>query len=569
MQIYTVIIIYLLIVKNKIIQSTYIFLLIIFSCKNQTYYNEYAIVSAKKEATLAGIKILEMGGNAFDAMIAVDLALAVVYPNAGNLGGGGFLVYRDSKGNIGSLDYREKAPLRASEKMFLDNENNIIPNLSREGAFSVAVPGTPAGLFEIYQRFGSIPLDSIFKPALYLAKDGFKLTKRQANLFNSSKNKILELNNNIELFNNDFHEGFLFKNIQLYKTLLYLLENGLNSFYTGKNAEKIIEYLSSKGGIISQDDLVKYQPIWRDPFVFEYKDLKIITMGLPSSGGIVMNQILKSLNFLDQKSLLDSDLKYVRALVELEKLSFADRSFYLGDPDFIDDSFIDSIVSDNYLLSRFNSIDFENPKKSLEIKHGNFNLNESDETTHYSIVDSFGNAVSVTTTLNSNFGSKLIPPSLGFFLNNEMDDFSIKSGYPNIYGLVGGENNSVVAEKRMLSSMTPTIIEKNNKTYMILGSPGGPTIITSILQTILNVSLFNMNIEEAVNRGRFHHIWLPDKIFYEINTFNEKTKNKLIDIGYKFAETFSSIGRVDAILIENNKIFTAPDPRGDDYSYGK
>ena len=569
MQIYTVIIIYLLIVKNKIIQSTYIFLLIIFSCKNQTYYNDYAIVSAKKEATLAGIKILEMGGNAFDAMIAVDLALAVVYPNAGNLGGGGFLVYRDSKGNIGSLDYREKAPLRASEKMFLDNENNIIPNLSREGAFSVAVPGTPAGLFEIYQRFGSIPLDSIFKPALYLAKDGFKLTKRQANLFNSSKNKILELNNNIELFNNDFHEGFLFKNIMLYKTLLYLLENGLNSFYTGKNAEKIIEYLSSKGGIISQDDLVKYQPIWRDPYVFEYKDLKIITMGLPSSGGVVLNQILKSLNFLDQKSLFDSDLQYVRALVELEKLSFADRSFYLGDPDFIDDSFIDSIVSDNYLLSRFNSIDFENPKKSLEIKHGNFNLNESDETTHYSIVDSFGNAVSVTTTLNSNFGSKLIPPSLGFFLNNEMDDFSIKPGYPNIYGLVGGENNSVVSEKRMLSSMTPTIIEKNNKTYMILGSPGGPTIITSILQTILNVSLFNMNIKEAVKRGRFHHIWLPDKIFYEINTFNEKTKNKLTDIGYKFAETFSSIGRVDAILIENNKIFTAPDPRGDDYSYGK
>ena len=569
MQIYTVIIIYLLIVKNKIIQSTYIFLLIIFSCKNQTYYNEYAIVSAKKEATLAGIKILEMGGNAFDAMIAVDLALAVVYPNAGNLGGGGFLVYRDSIGNIGSLDYREKAPLRASEKMFLDSENNIIPNLSREGAVSVAVPGTPAGLFEIYQRFGSIPLDSIFKPALYLAKNGFKLTKRQANLFNSSKNKILELNNNIELFNDDFYEGFLFKNVQLHKTLLYLLENGLNSFYNGENAEKIIKYLSSKGGIISKDDLIKYQPIWRDPFVFEYKDLKIITMGLPSSGGIVMNQILKSLNFLDQKSLFDSDLQYVRALVELEKLSFADRSFYLGDPDFIDDSFIDSIVSDNYLLSRFNSIDFENPKKSLEIKHGNFNLNESDETTHYSIVDSFGNAVSVTTTLNSNFGSKLIPPSLGFFLNNEMDDFSIKSGYPNIYGLVGGENNSVVAEKRMLSSMTPTIVEKNNKTYMILGSPGGPTIITSILQTILNVSLFNMNIEEAVNRGRFHHIWLPDKIFYEINTFNEKTKNKLIDLGYKFADAFSSIGRVDAILIENNKIFTAPDPRGDDYSYGK
>ncbi len=569
MQIYTVIIIYLLIVKNKIIQSAYIFLLIIFSCKNQSYYNEYAIVSAKKEATLAGIKILEMGGNAFDAMIAVDLALAVVYPNAGNLGGGGFLVFRDSKGNIGSLDYREKAPLNASENMFLDSENNIIPDLSREGAVSVAVPGTPAGLFEVHQRFGSIPLDSIFKPALHLAKNGFKLTKRQANLFNSSKKKILELNNNIELYNNDFYEGFLFKNNQLHKTLLYLLKNGLNSFYTGENAEKIVEYLSSKGGIISRDDLIKYQPIWRDPFVFKFKDLKIITMGLPSSGGIVMNQILKSLIFLDQKSLFNSELQYVRALVELEKLSFADRSFYLGDPDFIDDSFIDSIVSYNYLFSRFNNIDFENPKKSLEINHGNINLDESYETTHYSIIDSFGNAVSVTTTLNSNFGSKLIPPSLGFFLNNEMDDFSIKSGFPNIYGLVGGKNNSVVAEKRMLSSMTPTIIEKNNKIYMILGSPGGPTIITSVLQTILNVSLFNMNIEEAVNKGRFHHIWLPDKIFYEINTFNEKTKNKLIDLGYKFDNTFNTIGRVDAILIENNKIFTAADPRGDDYSYGK
>ena len=569
MQIYTVIIIYLLIVKNKIIQSAYIFLLIIFSCKNQSYYNEYAIVSAKKEATLAGIKILEMGGNAFDAMIAVDLALAVVYPNAGNLGGGGFLVFRDSKGNIGSLDYREKAPLNASENMYLDSKNNIIPDLSREGAVSVAVPGTPAGLFAVHQRFGSIPLDSIFKPALHLAKNGFKLTKRQANLFNSSKKKILELNNNIELYNNDFYEGFLFKNNQLHKTLLYLLKNGLNSFYTGENAEKIVEYLSSKGGIISRDDLIKYQPIWRDPFVFKFKDLKIITMGLPSSGGIVMNQILKSLNFLDQKSLFNSELQYVRALVELEKLSFADRSFYLGDPDFIDDSFIDSIVSYNYLFSRFNNIDFENPKKSLEINHGNINLDESYETTHYSIIDSFGNAVSVTTTLNSNFGSKLIPPSLGFFLNNEMDDFSIKSGFPNIYGLVGGKNNSVVAEKRMLSSMTPTIIEKNNKIYMILGSPGGPTIITSVLQTILNVSLFNMNIEEAVNKGRFHHIWLPDKIFYEINTFNEKTKNKLIDLGYKFDTTPNTIGRVDAILIENNKIFTAADPRGDDYSYGK
>ena len=569
MQIYTVIIIYLLIVKNKIRLPFYVLFLIIFSCNKQPFFNEYAIVSAKKEATLAGIEILEMGGNAFDAMIAVDLALAVVYPNAGNLGGGGFLVYRDSLGNIGSLDYREKAPLKANQNMFLDDENKVIPNLSNIGSLSVAVPGTPAGLSEVYDKFGSIPLDSIFKPAMNLAKNGFKLSKNQANLFNSSKGQILKLNNEIKLFNNEFYEGFLFKNTALYKTLRSLLKNGLKSFYNGDSANKIVEYLSYRGGIISHEDLMKYSPIWRSPLVFNYKDLKIITMGLPSSGGIVMSQILKSLNFLNQKSLNNSEIEYVQALVELEKLSFADRSFYLGDPDFIDNSFIDSITSLRYLISRFQEIDFEKPRKSSEIKHGHINLNESNETTHYSIVDSFGNAVSVTTTLNSNFGSKLISPSLGYFFNNEMDDFSIKTGSPNIYGLIGGKNNSINAEKRMLSSMTPTIIEKNNKLYMILGSPGGPTIITSVLQTILNVSFFNMTILEAVIKPRFHHLWFPDQIFYEQNAISNKTKNKLMDNGYKFDDSYSLIGRVDAILIEKNKIFTAADPRGDDYGDGK
>ena len=554
---------------NNSYQYIFFLFLLVLSCDSNKFYNDYAIVSAKKEATLAGIEILEMGGNAFDAMIAVDLALSVVYPNAGNLGGGGFLVYRDFNGNTGSLDFREKAPLKASKNMYLDQNNSVIPNLSREGSLSIGVPGTPAGLNEVYKKFGSLPLDSIFKPALMLAKNGFKLTKKQASLFNSSKNKILQLNDQIELFDHDFHEGFVFKNPQLYNTLKILLENGFKSFYNGELADSAVEYIQSKGGIISTEDMIKYTPIWRDPFIFNYNDLKVITMGLPSSGGIVLSQILKSLKFLDTDEITNSEYQYVKSLVELEKLSYADRSYYLGDPDFIKQNFIDSIVSHKYLKKRFSEINFIKPKKSSEIKHGDIKLYESKETTHYSITDSFGNAVSVTTTLNSNFGSKLISPTLGYFYNNEMDDFSIKPGVPNIYGLIGGINNSIYPEKRMLSSMTPTIIEKNNELFMILGSPGGPTIITSVLQTILNVSMFNMSIQNAVNKSRFHHLWLPDKIYYESNAFSNKVLDSLKNDGYIFNNKPSSIGRVDAILIKNNKIYTAADPRGDDYADGK
>lgn len=555
------------------INNNYQFILFLFllvlSCDKKKHFNDYAVVSAKKEATLAGIKILEMGGNAFDAMIAVDLALSVVYPNAGNLGGGGFLVFRDFNGKTGSLDFREKAPLKASKNMYLDENNNVIPSLSSEGSLSIGVPGTPAGLNEVYKKFGSIPLDSIFKPALLLAKNGFRLTKKQASLFNSSKKKILQLNNQIDLYNHDFHEGFIFKNPQLYNTLNILLKNGFDSFYNGKLADKSVKYIKSKGGIISIEDMNKYTPVWRDPFIFNYNEFRVITMGLPSSGGIVLSQILKSFKFLNTHEIINSEYQYVKSLIELEKLSYADRSYYLGDPDFIKQNFIDSIVSDEYLKKRFSEINFIKPNKSSEIKHGDIKLHESKETTHYSITDSYGNAVSVTTTLNSNFGSKLISPTLGFFYNNEMDDFSIKPGVPNIYGLIGGINNSIYPEKRMLSSMTPTIIEKNNELFMILGSPGGPTIITSILQTILNVTMFNMSIRDAVNKSRFHHLWLPDKIFYESNAFSNKIIDSLKNDGYVFNNKSSSIGRVDAILFKNNKIYTAADPRGDDYADGR
>ena len=550
-----------------------ILLSITFSCKNynkENHYKNFAIVTAKYEATKAGHKILKMGGNAFDAMIATDLALSVVYPNAGNLGGGGFMVYRTSNSQYGSIDYREKAPLLSSENMYLDKNGNIIKNLSREGSLSIGVPGTVAGLFEVYEKFGTLPLDSIFKPALELAKDGFKLTKKQADLFNSSKSKILINSDSLSLFNKDFKKDMIFSNYKLYKTLKYLLKNGVEGFYDGDISKEIINYVSKKGGILTKEDFLLYKPVWRQPFIYEFDDLKIITMGLPSSGGIVLSQILKSIELISLDNYKTRDINYIKTLIELEKISFADRSRFLGDPDFYDTNIINSLVSTDYLNKRIKSIDFSNPKPSSEIYPGNISFKESNETTHYSILDSFGNAVSVTTTLNSNFGSKIIIPSLGFFMNNEMDDFSIKTGSPNIYGLIGGKVNSVQPQKRMLSSMTPTIIEKDGKLSMILGSPGGPTIITSVLQTILNVYLFNDNLKEAVDHPRFHHLWLPDKIYFEEGAFKQTIIDSLKILGYNFNSKTSSIGRVDAIYIDQNKkIYAAADPRGDDYASGE
>ena len=550
-----------------------ILLSITFSCKNynkENHYKNFAIVTAKYEATKAGHKILKMGGNAFDAMIATDLALSVVYPNAGNLGGGGFMVYRTSNSQYGSIDYREKAPLLSSENMYLDKNGNIIKNLSREGSLSIGVPGTVAGLFEVYEKFGTLPLDSIFKPALELAKDGFKLTKKQADLFNSSKSKILINSDSLSLFNKDFKKDMIFSNDKLYKTLKYLLKNGVEGFYDGDISKEIINYVSKKGGILTKEDFLLYKPVWRQPLIFEFDDLKIITMGLPSSGGIVLSQILKSIELISLDNYKTRDINYIKTLIELEKISFADRSRFLGDPDFYDTNIINSLVSTDYLNKRITSIDFSNPKPSSEIYPGNISFKESNETTHYSILDSFGNAVSVTTTLNSNFGSKIIIPSLGFFMNNEMDDFSIKTGSPNIYGLIGGKVNSVQPQKRMLSSMTPTIIERDGKLSMILGSPGGPTIITSVLQTILNVYLFNDNLKEAVDHPRFHHLWLPDKIYFEEGAFKQTIIDSLKILGYNFNSKTSSIGRVDAIYIDQNKkIYAAADPRGDDYASGE
>ena len=537
------------------------------SCDNGIYKNGM-VVSAKHEASKVGIDILKKGGNAFDAMIATDLALAVVYPNAGNLGGGGFMVYRLSDGKNGSLDFREKAPINSRSDMYLDINNDVIKGLSQNGALAIGVPGTIAGLFEIHKKFGSLPIKELFKPAIDLANNGYRLTSKQVNTINNYKDLIIELNDSIPLFNKVFKEDDLFINKSLGNTLSLISKKGVDEFYRGEIAKKLSSYIIKKGGIITQEDFALYKPVWRETLELKYKDLNIISMGPPSSGGIVLGQILKMIENYNLIELGHNSEEYVQLLVEAEKISFADRSRYLGDPDF---NYIptNELLDSDYLKSRFKSFSFDSIQKSQDIDPGNILINESNETTHYSIVDKFGNAVSVTTTLNGNYGSKLIPSELGFFLNNEMDDFSIKPGSPNMYGLIGGKTNSIEPEKRMLSSMTPSIIELNGKLSMVLGSPGGPTIITSVLQTVLNFYEFGFDMQKSVDASRFHHTWLPDKIFYEKNILSNKIKDSLLKKGYIFNPNYSVIGRVDAIHIDKNQIFYGgADKRGDDKSIG-
>jgi len=531
-------------------------------------YRNGVVVSAKVEASQAGISILKQGGNAFDAMIATDLALSVVYPNAGNLGGGGFMIYRLSDHSIGSLDYREKSPSLSTKNMYLDEEGNEIKGLSIDGSLAIGIPGTVAGLFEVYDKFGSLPLEALFAPAIELAEKGYFLTKRQAYSLNSSKNLINSLNDSISLFNKDFKEGDLFINKSLSKSLKLILKNGRDEFYKGSISKEIIEYVNKRNGILREKDFENYKAVWRKPVTFKYKDLNIISMGPPSSGGIVLGQIFKMIEPFDVSQFNHNSIKYIQLLVEAERRAFADRSEYLGDPDF-NYIPINELLSKNYLSDRMNNFSFDNSTKSESINPGKINFKESEETTHYSIVDRFGNAVSVTTTLNGNYGSKIFPPNLGFFLNNEMDDFSIKPGVPNMFGLTGGEINSIEPNKRMLSSMTPTIVEKNNKLHLVLGSPGGPTIITSVLQTILNFEDFNFNINKAVNSPRFYHLWLPDLIYYESKAIINKDKESLLEKGYYLNNYPSSIGRVDAIHVnKDGVIFGAADKRGDDRSIG-
>jgi len=527
------------------------------------------VVSAREEASRIGSEIMQQGGNAFDAMVATEMALAVCYPNAGNLGGGGFMVYRTHQGEVGALDFREKAPLRANRDMYLDENKKYLQDKSKTGGLAVGVPGTIAGIFKAHKKFGSLPMQTILRPVILLAKNGFKITEKQAKQFNDYSAVFKQVNQENSIYTKKFKDGDVFKNEALANTLQQISDNGRSAFYQGDIAKTLVAFLQKNGGIVSLKDLNNYQAIWREPIVFNYKDLRIISMSPPSSGGICMAQILKTTANYPIAQYGHNTTKTIQVLTESQRRAYADRSHYLGDPDFIDIP-VDSLLSDAYLKGRMDSFSFEGATPSKELTHGSISQAESAETTHYSIVDSYGNAIAVTTTLNASFGSKLYSKKLGFFLNNEMDDFSAKPGTPNLFGLVGGNANAIAPQKRMLSSMTPTLVEKDNKLWMTLGTPGGSTIITSVLQTILNVYEFNMSMQQAVNAPRFHHQWLPDIVKVEANSFDDKTIKELENKGYKIDyKNASNIGRVDAILVlSDGSLEAGADKRGDDIAVG-
>ena len=556
--------------KNIILILSSFFL---FSCSD---IYQPAVVSARKEASQIGLEIMKNGGNAYDAMIATHLALAVVHPTAGNIGGGGFFVYNHKDGSSGSLDFREMAPGNAFKDMYLDENGDVIPDMSTLGGAAVGVPGSISAIYEIHAKFGSLPIEDLFKPAIDLAKNGFVVTKKQSNSLGGKLEDFIKVNGEESLYSKKYYEGDTIKNVRFAETLSKISEYGPEVFYGGEIGEMIVNSVNKTGGIMTIDDLKNYESVWRDPVKFKYKDLEIISMSLPSSGGILLGQMLKVIEDYDIKSFGHNSVKTIQLLVEAERRAYADRSHFMGDPDYMNLP-VYELMDKEYVVDRMENFSWDKATPSSEVKHGNIIVQESDETTHYSIIDKYGNSVSVTTTLNNSYGSKVFVEEGGFFLNNEMDDFSSKPGHPNFYGLIGSEANSIQPGKRMLSSMTPSIILKDSKPSLIVGTPGGSTIITSVLQTILNVYEFDMSVQEAVNAPRFHHQWLPDVVIFEEGIIDKEKDSILksksyfvislpieVDTGGMSAR--SSIGAVDAILIdEEGKVSTGADFRGDDY----
>jgi gamma-glutamyltranspeptidase / glutathione hydrolase len=527
------------------------------------------VVSAHPRSSLIGTKILMQGGNAVDAAIATEFALSVCYPEAGNLGGGGFMLIRMSDGKSEVFDYREKAPFLASKDMYLDKSGNVSAGLSTDTQLASGVPGTVDGLVTAHSKYGRLPFKDVIQPAIDIAEKGFEITRKQAYDLNSARDSFIAKNAGRPAFVKDtlWKEGDLLIQRDLAETLKRIRDNGRNGFYSGRTALLIIKEMTRGNGVISQKDLDDFHTVSRKPLTFKYRDCNIITVPPPSSGGIILGQLLGMISPYHLKDMGFHSSATVHLMAEAERRSFADRSEYMGDPDFMKVS-ASKLTSTDYLLSRMSTFNESKASSSAEIHPGKPEGYSSEETTHYSVVDSEGNAVSVTTTLNDTFGSGIVVDSAGFLLNNQMDDFSIKPGFPNMYGLVGGEINSVGPGKKILSSMTPSIVEKDGKLFLIVGSPGGSTIPTTVFQVIINAIDFGMGISEAVNAGRFHHQWQPDWISVEKAALDSATLQNLHTKGHILKER-SSIGSVNAIMILNDgKKSGGADKRGDNTTCG-
>ncbi|TAE25530.1 MAG: gamma-glutamyltransferase [Candidatus Kapaibacterium sp.] len=545
------------------------------------------VVSAHPEASRVGAEILKRGGNAVDAAVGVQFALAVVFPVAGNIGGGGFMVLRLANGQFHGLDFRETAPKATSRDMFLDSAKNVIELLSTHGHKASGVPGSVDGMVQAHKRFGKLSWKSLVQPAIDLARKGVMLTKREALGLNATAEALLKYNSGKAYFskqgNAAWSEGDTLRQEDLAQTLERIGEKGRAGFYDGKTAELLIAEMKAGGGIISHDDLARYRAKWRTPLTGSYRGYTVTTMSPPSAGGVGLLQLLQMLEKYPLTDWGHNTEKTAHCMIEAERRVYADRAEYLGDPDFYDVP-LKGLLNPRYNLSRMESFQADKATPSAEMSFGKNvrSFPTSEETTHFSIVDAQGNALAITTTLNGAYGSKVVVGGAGFLLNNEMDDFSVKPGVPNMFGAIGSEANAIKPYKRMLSSMTPSILEetvaeekakkgakgKKKALFMVVGTPGGTTITTSVLQAIVNVIDHKMSLQDAVNARRFHHQYLPDAVRIETNVFSEEVKSALERKGHSFRNT-GTIGKVDAIIrLKDGRLEGAADPRGDDAAVG-
>jgi len=524
------------------------------------------VVSADPLATQVGVEILKRGGNAVDAAVAVGFALAVTYPAAGNIGGGGFMNIRFADGRCYAIDYREKAPSKAFRDMYLDSAGNFMNNKSTFGHLAVGVPGSVAGMLLALEKFGTMNRKQVITPAYKLAANGFPLQAELAEDLNQSRTLFEQFPGSKKYFvdkDSAFLEGELWKQTDLATTLKRIIDHGRDGFYKGVTADLIVAEMKRGGGLITHSDLEQYQAIIREPVKGTYRGYEIISQPPVSSGGIALIQLLNILEGYNLTQYGHNSAATLHRYIEAMRRVYADRAEHLGDPEFYSVP-VQWLLSKEYAQQRRATIDTTKASSSNDISHGIPPTHESEQTTHYSVVDKWGNCVAVTTTLNGGFGSYVAVDGAGFLLNNEMDDFSAKPGTPNMFGALGNVANEIQPNKRMLSSMTPTIVVKNGKPFMVIGTPGGTTIITTVMQVICNVIDFGMNIQEAIDAPRIHHQWSPDLTYYEKRGLSFDTIEKLTSMGHHLQERRGTSGLAEGIIIDSERgiYYGATDPRG-------